>query len=174
MKELYHDEVSNLKKFKEKIDAHTIYLEDLNDFSDQYEELIAQAKVITRVSDRLQKKLDSANLQIRDQNKEITKQNLELENTVTQLAQARVGRRASTILYFAAIVLFVIEEFTLDSLLEDLNLPAIIGIIIKVATFLVVKAFEGKLEEYFMNREKEKILKDEYGKEKVKGSIAKK
>ena len=170
MKELYHDEVDNLKKFKDKIDNHTIYKTDLEHFSDQYEELIAQAKVITRVSDRLQKKLDSANLQIRDQNKEITKKNLELESTITQLAQARVGRRASTILYFVAITLFVIEEFTLESLLEVLNWPQIIGVIIKVATFFGVKLFEGKLESYFMEIEKKKILTDEYGKEKVSGA----
>ena len=170
MKELYHDEVSNLKKFKEKIDEHTIYKEDLEHFSDQYEELVAQAKVITRVSDRLQKKLDGANLQIRDQNKEITKANQELETTITQLAQARVGRKASTILFFAAIALFVLEEFTLEGILESLNIPAYVGIFIKVATFLSVKLFEGRLESYFMNIEKKKILTDEYGKEKVKGA----
>ncbi len=169
MKELYHDEVNNLKKFKDKIEAHTIYKEDLESFSEQYDELIAQAKVITRVSDRLQKKLDSANLQIREQNKEITKQNLELEATIHQLAQARVGRKASTILYFIAITLFVVEEFTLESILENLNWPVSLGIAIKLATFFGVKLFEGKLESYFMNQEKKKILTDEYGKEKVSG-----
>jgi hypothetical protein len=170
MKELYHDEVNNLKKFKDKIEAHTIYKEDLESFSEQYDELIAQAKVITRVSDRLQKKLDSANLQIRDQNKEITKQNLELETTVTQLAQARVGRRASTILYFIAITLFIIEEFTLEGLMDSLNWHPYVAIFIKVATFFIVKLFEGRLEGYFMNQEKKKILTDEYGKEKVTGA----
>ena len=73
-RELYYDEIDSLRKFRSKIETHAIYKEDLDAFSDEYEELIAQAKVITRVSDRLQKKLDNANLQIRDQNEEIRKQ----------------------------------------------------------------------------------------------------
>ena len=60
--ELYYDEINSLRKFRSKIDSHAVYKEDLDDFSDEYEELIAQAKVITRVSDRLQKKLDNANI----------------------------------------------------------------------------------------------------------------
>ena len=68
--ELYYDEINSLRKFRAKIETHAIYKEDLDAFSDEYEELVAQAKVITRVSDRLQKKLDNANMQIREQNEE--------------------------------------------------------------------------------------------------------
>ena len=98
--ELYYDEITNLKTFRSKLEANTIYKEDLDEFSDQYEELVAQTKVITRVSDRLQKKLDSANLQIREQNDEIKDKNFELEQTVDQLAKARVGRKAVSEVFF--------------------------------------------------------------------------
>ena len=170
MKELYHDEVSNLDKFRKKIDSRTIYKEDLEFFSEQYEELIAQAKVITRVSDRLQKKLDNANTQIREQNSEITEKNSELESAINQLVAAKVGRKASTILFVVTITLLIIEEYAIDPLLENLSGSEFISIGIKVATAVVAKLFEGRLEDYFLNKEKAKIIRDEYGKTIVKES----
>lgn len=157
--ELYHDEISHLKNFRSKLDTHTIYKEDLEEFSDQYEELVAQAKVITRVSDRLQKKLDSANMQIREQNEEIKEKNQELETTVVQLAKARVGRRASAIMLTVALGLFVLEQIFLESWIEEnISIPYM-DIVILGFLFFVVKGLEGALEGYFMNQEKKKILK---------------
>ena len=164
MKELYHDEVSNLDKFRKKIDSRTIYKEDLEFFSEQYEELIAQAKVITRVSDRLQKKLDNANTQIREQNSEITEKNDELESAINQLVAAKVGRKASTILFIVTITLLIFEEYAIDPLRENLSGSEFISIGIKVATAVIAKLLEGRLEEYFLNKEKDKIIRDEYGK----------
>lgn len=168
MKELYHDEVSNLDKFRKKIDSRTIYKEDLEFFSEQYEELIAQAKVITRVSDRLQKKLDNANTQIREQNSEITEKNSELESAINQLVAAKVGRKASTILFIVTIALLIIEEYAIDPLLENLTGSDFISIGIKIATAVVAKLLEGRLEDYFLSKEKAKIIRDEYGKTIVK------
>jgi len=168
MKELYHDEVSNLDKFRKKIDSRTIFIEDLEFFSEQYEELIAQAKVITRVSDRLQKKLDNANTQIRDQNGEITDKNDELESAINQLVAAKVGKKASTILFIVTISLLIFEEYAIDPLLENLSGSEFISIGIKVATAIVAKLLEGRLESYFLNKEKDKIIRDEYGKVLVK------
>jgi hypothetical protein len=157
--ELYHDEISNLKNFRSKLETHTIYKDDLEEFSDQYEELVAQAKVITRVSDRLQKKLDSANMQIREQNEEIKDKNVVLQDTVQQLAQARMGRRASTIMLTVALGLFVLEQIFLEPWIDaNIDIPyADMGILFIL--FFVVKAFEGGLEKYFMNQEKKRILK---------------
>ncbi len=168
MKELYHDEVSNLDKFRKKIDSRTIFKEDLEFFSEQYEELIAQAKVITRVSDRLQKKLDTANTQIRDQNQEITDKNDELESAINQLVKAKVGKKASTILFIITIALLIFEEYFIDPLLDQFSGSDYISIGIKVATAIIAKLLEGKLEEYFLNREKDKIIRDDYGKIIVK------
>jgi hypothetical protein len=157
--DLYHDEITHLKDFRSKLDTHTIYKADLDAFGDQYEELVAQAKVITRVSDRLQKKLDGANVQIREQNEEITEKNVQLENTIVQLAQARVGRRASTIMLTVALGLFVAEQVFLEPLINQYIDTQFIGIGILAVLFFIVKALEGALEKYFMNQEKKKILK---------------
>ncbi len=159
--ELYYDEINSLRKFRSKIDSHAVYKEDLDSFSDEYEELIAQAKVITRVSDRLQKKLDNANIQIKDQNEEIKFKNIELKTTVDQLAQARVGRRASTIMLSVALVLFILEQIFIEPLIEEsIDIPYV-GLGILGVLFVIVKVLESSLEKYFMNKEKKKILEAE-------------
>lgn len=160
-RELYFDEIESLRKFRSKIETHAIYKEDLDSFSDEYEELIAQAKVITRVSDRLQKKLDNANLQIREQNEEIKDKNVELADTVDQLAKAKVGRRASTIMLTVAVVLFILEQIFIEPIIdENIDVP-FVGLGILALLFFLVKFFEGALEKYFMNKEKRKILEGE-------------
>ncbi len=163
--ELYYDEIDSLRKFRSKIETHAIYKEDLDSFSDEYEELVAQAKVITRVSDRLQKKLDNANLQIREQNEEIKDKNIQLADTVDQLAKAKVGRRASTILFTVAVALFILEQLLLEPIIEQYFETQYISIGVLGLLFILVKFSEGAMESYFMNREKRKILeKEENGK----------
>lgn len=165
--ELYYDEINNLRNFRAKIDTHAVYKEDLDDFSNEYEELIAQAKVITRVSDRLQKKLDNANIQIKEKSDEVKFKNVELKSTVDQLAQARVGKKASTIMLSVALVLFIAEQVFLEPIIEEnINIPYV-GLGILAVLFFVVKVLESALEKHFMNKEKNKILKAE-GKEKEK------
>lgn len=160
-RELYFDEIESLRKFRSKIETHAIYKEDLDSFSDEYEELVAQAKVITRVSDRLQKKLDNANVQIREQNEEIKDKNVALAETIDQLAKAQVGRRASTIMLTVAVVLFILEQVFIEPQIDKLNLPGIVGYGILALLFFLVKFFEGALEKYFLNKEKKKILEKE-------------
>ena len=159
--ELYYDEIDSLRKFRAKIETHAIYKEDLDSFSDEYEELVAQAKVITRVSDRLQKKLDNANLQIREQNDEIKDKNVELGKTIEQLAVAKVGRKASAIMLVVAFVLFILEQVFIEPIIErSIDIP-FVGLGILGILFLLIKFFEGGLEKYFLNQEKKKILEQE-------------
>ena len=130
-------------------------------FSDEYEELIAQAKVITRVSDRLQKKLDNANIQIKEQNDEIKFKNIELKETVDQLARARVGRKASTIMLSVALVLFILEQVFIEPIIEEQIDVPYVGLGILGVLFVIVKVLESSLEKYFMNKEKKRILEAE-------------
>lgn len=158
-RELYHEEVNNLTNFRSKIDAHSLFKEDLDQFSEQYEELVAQAKVITRVSDRLQKKLDNANVQIQSQNEEIKDKNVKLEDTIDQLAKAKMGRRASTIMLGVALFLFFIEQWLIQPKIEEYFSSPLISVGILILLFFLVKYFESALEDYFMNQQKKKIIK---------------
>ena len=163
--ELYHDEIDNLRKFRAKIETHAIYKEDLDSFSEEYEELVAQAKVITRVSDRLQKKLDNANLQIKGQNEEIKYKNVELEKTIEQLAVANVGKKASTIMLTVTLILFIFEQIFIEPIIDqNIHIPYL-GLGILAILFFLIKLFEGRLERYFLNRERKKILEQQKKKE---------
>lgn len=163
--ELYHDEIDSLRAFRSKIETHAIYKEDLDAFSDEYEELVAQAKVITRVSDRLQKKLDNANMQIREQNDEIKDKNIELGKTIEQLAVAEVGKKASAIMLVVAFGLFILEQVFVEQWIsENIDIPYL-GLGILGILFVIIKFFEGGLEKYFLNQEKKKILAREKEKE---------
>lgn len=171
-RELYYEEVSNLNQFREKIDTHAIYKKDLEEFSDQYEELVAQAKVITRVSDRLQKKLDNANVQIRAQNVEIKDKNIQLEDTIGQLIKARVGKKASTIMLTVALFLFVIEQVVLEPIVDQYVSIPYLDLVVLGVLFFVVKTLESGLENYFMNQEKKKIIQQEKLQEEVDKEMA--
>ncbi|WP_421878134.1 hypothetical protein [Marinoscillum sp.] len=171
-KELYHEEIKRLKDFRSKLDTHAIYKQDLESFSDEYEELVAQAKVITRVSDRLQKKLDNANIQIREQNKEIGNKNVQLEQTISELAEAKVGRRATTALFFLAIILFLAEEIFVEDAIQSYvasldmgdflnSIKDYFGLGLKLLIAIGLKFFEGSLESFLLNQEKRKIMKQE-------------
>jgi hypothetical protein len=159
-RELYHEEVSNLEKFRSKLDAYALFKEDLDEFSEQYEELVAQAKVITRVSDRLQKKLDTANVKIQSQNEEIKDKNVKLEDTIGQLAKAKVGRRASTIMLVVALLLFFLEQWFIQPKVEEYFSSPLISVGILIVLFFIVKFFESGLEGYFLNQEKKKIIRE--------------
>lgn len=167
-KELYHEEIKRLKDFRSKLETHAIYKEDLEGFSDDYEELVAQTKVITRVSDRLQKKLDNANIQIREQNDEIKKKNVQLEDTIVELAKAKIGRKASTIMLTVALILFFLEQYFLEPIIEQ-SIPGSYGFLsigVLAALFFIVKFLESALEKYFLKREQKRILsKEKQGKE---------
>lgn len=160
LRDLYHEEEETLKNFRNKVRYENPTRKDLLEFTEQYQDLLAQSKVITRVSDRLQSKLNKANEKIRDQNEEITEKNHLLENTISQLVRARMGRKASTIILTVAIILFLSEEMFLEPLLDDMVNSLLLSLGIKGIIALLLKFLEGGLESFFMKQEQLKILKE--------------
>lgn len=158
MKELYHEEQKILTDYVGKVKKKEVHLEDAVNIAVHYKDLLDQSKVITRISDRLQKKLDQANQKIKNQNVEIQKQNTELEETVAKLVKVTVGKKASRIMLMVAIVLFISEEYFLGPVIEEMVDIPFLDLGIKGMIALFLKFFESWLETYFMNREKSKIL----------------
>lgn len=158
--ELYHEEIKKLKDFRSKLSSNTIYKEELEAFSDEYEELVVQTKVITRVSDRLQKKLESANQQINQKNEKIKETNRELNKTVYRLAEAEIGKKASTIMTAVALFLFFLEQYFLQPLIEN-AIPlaySFVSILMMIMIFFIVKYLETQLEKYFIKEVRKRIL----------------
>lgn len=159
-KQLYHQEEHHLKSFREKVKNKDVFIEDIEGFVNGYEDLLNETKVITRISDRLQKKLDKANQKIHSQNVQISKANADLKDTIGKLAKARVGKKASTIMFTAAIVLFVSEEYYLSPVVEQyINLPYL-SLALKGMIALMLKFVESGLEGYYLKQEKSKIMKN--------------
>ncbi len=114
-KQLYENEIGVLSQMRKSITDENISKEDLaNEFNtlcDHYEELLDQSKLITKVSDKLQNKLNSAN-------EALANKNIELQDTIDELTKARIGKKAATITFGLAVVLFMISEGVLDPVIE--------------------------------------------------------
>ena len=162
MKELYHEEQKILSDYVGKVKKKAVHLEDAVSIAVHYKDLLDQSKVITKISDRLQKKLDHANQKIKSQNVEIQDKNQMLEDTVENLAKVTVGKKASRLMFVLAVGLFFIEEYFLAPIIEELVGGVVLfGLLIKgIVAVVVLKFLESALESYFMNREKAKIMNE--------------
>lgn len=158
MKELYHEEQKILSDYVGKVKQKDLSMDDAVNIAVHYKDLLDQSKVITRISDRLQKKLDHANQKIKTQNVEIQKKNTELEDTIDQLDKMTVGKKASRIMFVLAIVLFISEEQFLAPIINDMIDIEYVGLVILLVIAMFLKFFEGMLESYFLKQTKKKIL----------------
>ncbi|WP_420581047.1 hypothetical protein [Reichenbachiella sp.] len=159
MKELYHEEQKILSEYVGKVKKKDVNLEDAVGIAMHYKDLLDQSKVITRISDRLQKKLDHANQKIKSQNVEIHKKNGELEVTIDQLDKMTMGKKATRILFVVFIVLFISEQLFLEPVIDSwANGSNYVGIGVMLIIALSLKFFESKLEDYFTKQRKKKIL----------------
>lgn len=165
MKELYHEEQKILSDYVGKIKKKEVNLEDAVNIAVNYKDLLDQSKVITRISDRLQKKLDHANQKIKSQNVEIQKKNKELAVTIEQLAKMTVGKKAARILFFSAVILIVAEEQFLAPVIDVWTGNEWVSGIIMLVIALGLKSFESSVEGYFLKKQKDKILDGEQDEE---------
>ena len=172
MKDLFTEEERVLSGYRRKIEKEDVYLEDTESFANNFKDLIDQTRVITRISDRLQKKLDLANQKISSQNHEIGQKNELLENTIIELTRTRVSKKASTILLTLALILFISEQYLLEPLIESYIIIPYLGIVLKGLIALSLKFFETGLENFFMKKEQGEILKNSDRSLRIKLSYA--
>ena len=158
MKELYHEEQKILSDYVGKVKSKDLSMDDAVGIAVSYKDLLDQSKVITRISDRLQKKLDHANQKIKSQNAEIQKKNVQLEDTIVKLDKMTVGKKATRIMYVSAIVIVSLEELYLAPVLEEIfgNRYFTVAAILVIA--MLLKFSESWLEGYMLKQIKKKIL----------------
>lgn len=107
--------------------------------SHQYDQLLSETQVITKVSDRLQNKLNSANEQVQEINDHLEVKNKQLQETIEELTKARIGRKATTIVILIAVFLFIIAETFIEPPIEDtFKDNFFLALILKFAVFLVL------------------------------------
>lgn len=119
------------------------YKNSFNELVSDYSELLVQTKLITKIGDRLQKS-----------EKE---KNDELEATIEELVRAKIGRKATTIVFILAIAIFFVVEVFIEPIIEQ-HTDFYYGIIIKLVLVLSIKPLEMSLEHSLLNRAKRRSV----------------
>src|SRR3954464_6012479 len=105
---------SNVLEFYTEILAHDNSAaqnrEALEKLTHKYKNLLDQTRFLTWISGRLERKLQRTN-------RELFTKNQDLQKTLDHLTKAEAGRSAYAIIYFIAIVLFVLEELFIEPLI---------------------------------------------------------
>jgi hypothetical protein len=134
----YRDILENQKG--EKIDR--VVVEEL---LKKYSSLLEQSKFLTWISGRLERKLQKVN-------QELFVKNHDMQNALDDLIKAKAGRSAYAIIYFIAIILFVLEEFFVEPVINVLGGGLWYGILIKLVIVLFLKSSEGFIEEQIISK----------------------
>jgi hypothetical protein len=126
------------------------YKESFKELCFNYSELLDQSRLITRVSDKLQNKLNSAY-------EAVEVKNIELRNTIDELTKARVGRKAQTIILFIGLSLFVLEELVLEPIVDKATGNDIwVSLGIKLVIAFLLKPLESFVEGWLLTKANKK------------------
>jgi chromosome segregation ATPase len=123
----------------------------LAELTAKYKTLLEQTRFLTWISGRLERKLQRTNA-------ELYQKNNRLQNTLNELTKAEAGRSAYAIIYFIAIILFVLEEFFVEPLIGFVGTGLGYNILIKLVIVLVLKVSEGFIEKRFTKKTNVKDL----------------
>lgn len=140
------EELGRAKAFLEDKDVENDKLKtEYNRLVDNFEETIGELKLITKVSDKLQNKLDKTNSALDNKNKE-------LQETLDALTKAKVGRKAATIILVLAVVLFILEEVFIEKIIDNYSGSNVwFSLGAKGAIALGLKPLEGFLEKILLD-----------------------
>jgi vacuolar-type H+-ATPase subunit I/STV1 len=155
MNKLFVEEIERLEERKSLLDNETIdkdvLLKSYSDLINEHKELIDQAILITKVSDRLQNKLDKTN-------EKLSVTNQKLKKTIDLLDEAKIGRKASTIIFLAAIALFFISEIIIEPSIDFIANSFYIGLGLKALIAILIKPVEDLLEEKMQKDRRKEII----------------
>ncbi len=183
-KDVFEKEVEILNRAKQLLNTkeHSIeqVKEEYRNLSLEYETLLNDARVMTRVSDRLQVKLNKAydqlnhktNLleethgkldyaykELQKSTEEINQKRIMLQNTVNELTQAKISKRATTITLTAAILLFGVSELFFDPIIDNYyknESDFFTNIILKMSFALLLKPIDYLIEWYLLQEVRQK------------------
>jgi hypothetical protein len=117
----------------------------LHDLTDKYKSLLEQTRFLTWISGRLERKMHRIN-------RELFQKNIKLENTLHDLTKSEAGRNATGIIYFIAIVLFVLEEYFVEPVIAMFGEGQTYSILFKIVIVLLLKLSEGFIEKKLTKR----------------------
>ena len=147
---LFKRENTLLEQFKEITSRETTpeeTKEGLKKLVSKYEDLLLQTRFMTWVSGRLERKLQRTN-------RELINNNNTLQQTLDELTKAEASRSATAIIYFIAIILFVLEEFLVEPFITQMGGNVGYGILVKLLIVLLLKVAEGLIEKKITRNKK--------------------
>jgi hypothetical protein len=147
---LFRNETNVLEHYQEMIARNPTpeeTKEALIKLTDRYDSLLTQTRFLTWISGRLERKLQRKNRELQDNN-------VTLQRTLNELTKAEASRNTYAIIYFIAIVLFVLEELFIEPIINMMGNSIGYGIIIKLAIVLVLKMSEGFIEKKITTRKR--------------------
>lgn len=106
-----------------------------------FEELLTEIKIMTKVGDRQEKRLNE--------------KNEELKLTIDELTRVKISRKATTIVFIVAIAIFLILEAFIEPIIER-HTEFYYGLIAKLVLVLSIKPIEMALEHKLLNKAKRK------------------
>lgn len=161
--DIFTEETAHLSRvenfLKEENKSPTETTAELSSLASNYSELLDQVKLMTRISDRLQRKLDQTNDKLNEVNIEVQEKNIQLEQTIKDLAEAKIGRRATTFVFIFAIVLFLISEAFIEPWIERYYKNFLVSLGIKGIIALLIKPIESLVERTLVKKARERTLK---------------
>ena len=156
------DSLDQSKAFLKKNEYSKLELQlEFKKLVENYEELIDQVKIITRISDRLQKKLNKTNDALENSNTQLAELNDQLNETIDQLTEAKIGRRAATIVMIIAIGLFIVSEAFIEPII-DRAFPNnfLVGLGLKLIVAILIKPGEDFANKYMLKKARKKQLEE--------------
>jgi hypothetical protein len=160
---IYHRELENLeqsKQFLKRNEYSKMELQlEFKKLVEHYEELIDQVKIITKISDRLQGKLNKTNEALELSNVQLAELNNQLNQTIDELTEARIGRRAATLVMIMAIGLFIISEVAIEPMIDDyFGDNYFVGLSLKLIVAILIKPGEEFTNKYMLRKARKKQL----------------
>ena len=162
---IYHKEKANLERTLDFLSSevavdHEQTEAELKNICDNYEELLDQTVLITRISDRLQKKLDKTNDKLQGLNDQLNDKNVELQNTIDDLVKAKAGRKATTIVFIFALFLFVFSEALIEPYIDSYANNMYLSLAIKAVIAMSIKPFEMLVETALLKAARKKTMQE--------------
>jgi len=161
---IYHREVEFLENSKAFLKKSGYSREELQleykNLLENYEELVDQVKIITKISDRLQKKLNKTNDKLESTNDKLNDTNIKLSETIDALTEAKIGRRAGTIVMFVAIALFMVSEAWIEPMIEQAFPNFWVGLGLKLVVAILIKPGEDLTNRYMLKKARKKQLEE--------------
>ena len=139
---LFRNEIDVLTHYREVVKQEKTAEETkaaLEGLTIKYKALLEQTRFLTWISGRLERKLHRSN-------RELVHKNNKLVSTLKELTKAEAGRNAYAISYSIVIVLFVLEEFFVEPLINMGGNGVGYSILIKLGIVLLLKVSEGFIE----------------------------